>query len=79
MFWGRVCTSRRKNGGSNLDVKGEAGLQKMAEEQSAAEVKGVVDYNHLTVYITVASIIRFYYSVCSTRLGGTRVLSQGLG
>lgn len=51
----------------------------MAEEQSAAEVKGVVDYNHLMVSIIIASIIHFYYSVCLTRLGGTHVSEQGLG
>lgn len=54
-------------------------MQKVAEEQSAAEVKGVLEYNHLMVYVTIASIIRFYYGVCRTQVGGTHVLNQGLG
>lgn len=40
--WGQgLCSSRRKNECSNLDVLRKAGLQKMVEVRSAAEAKGV--------------------------------------
>lgn len=42
-----LCSSRRKNGCSQLDVRGEAGLQRVFEEKSTAEVRGAARCVHL--------------------------------
>lgn len=61
-----------------MNVEEEAGFQKMVEEESAAEVKWVVDCNHLMVYIIITSTICVSYSMCMIQLGGRRVLNQGI-